>query len=54
MTKERYQYIRAMLETFEDLPDGAFLACMEEQGIDADDLLEYAKEQERRKSRRKS
>lgn len=49
MTGERFGYIKAMCDTFDDLPDGAFLCVLSEHGIDTDDLYEYSKELDRRK-----
>lgn len=38
MNRTRRAQMEATADVFEDLPDGAFLAAMEEQGFDADDL----------------
>jgi hypothetical protein len=35
---ERKSYIRSALDFAEDLPDGAFMAYMEERGIDVSEL----------------
>lgn len=39
--EERGWRYEAMAEIFDDLPDGAFFAAMEEEGFDIDDHVKY-------------
>ena len=41
MNKEKIKQISNFSAIFDDMPDGAFFALAEEQGIDEDDWFEY-------------
>lgn len=42
MKPEKYDEMLDFQETFDDLPDGAFFALAEEQGIEQEDWIELA------------
>jgi hypothetical protein len=54
MTNERFDRIAALCAQFNNLPDGAFLAVLEEHGVDANDLMEHTEEEARRKQAKES
>lgn len=51
MTSTKFSQISSLCNKFAELPDGAFLGVMAEHGFDADDLLEYTIEVDKRKER---
>ncbi len=50
MTEKRFERIAKFRDTYDDLPDGAFFALAEEQGISVDDWAWFAKQEEQRKA----
>jgi len=49
MKDVRFQEIQELVRRFDALPDAAFLAALAEHGVDANDLLRYTREDEKRK-----
>ena len=49
----RYERINDFRLTYDDLPDGAFFALAEEQGIGVSDWVWFAKQYEKRESRKR-
>lgn len=49
MASLKYQKCKKFAQRYFDLPDGAFFALAEEQGIDMDDWIEHAAQQEKLK-----
>lgn len=43
MDKKEYEIIDAVIDEYDDLPDGAFLAALSERGISTEKLEEYSK-----------
>ena len=44
--QSRFEEIAAFRDTYDDLPDGAFFALAEEQGITTDDWVWFAKKEQ--------
>jgi hypothetical protein len=48
MTEQRYQFIRKLNAELDELPNGAFVAAMEESGVSIEELSSFSAEFKRR------
>lgn len=48
-----YGKIEALMDIFEDLPDGAYFAALEEHGVGIDEVVWYEEEKQRHKKHKK-
>lgn len=47
MKNKKYKFIKQWNNSHDDMPDGAFFALAEEEGIGQDDWVEFSKEQKK-------